>query len=201
MDVKEQDMNLVNKLKVEMEIVLQENSELERRLSGIVAIATGQQPEESPTDMKDAATPSPKREQVFWSSDEMMSLYRHRQAIGRNDWAKIVATGDIPNRSSAQIQSKWDSSTKNKRFNPLEKSFKDGNAKVAKKTTEDVKVVGTVTDYKMDAETREGTWTITYEDGTTEEMKKDGLLAALDLFDDKKQVMEELETGTLDYAA
>ena len=51
------------------------------------------------------------------------------------------------------------------------------------KETEEGKLVGTVTDYDMDTETREGSWTITWQDGTTETIKKDSLLAALDLYD------------------
>lgn len=129
---------------------------------------------------KKSVAPIPKKERCEnnpWSSEEMMTLYKSRHEIGSNDWKKIGASGKIPNKSDHQIAMKWQTNSKAKRHNPLEKAFKDVNAKVAKG-----ELVGTVTDYVMDTETREGTWTITYVDGTTEEMKRDELLAAVDVY-------------------
>ena len=80
------------------------------------------------------------------------------------------------------MSSKWQQVNNAKHFNALEKAFKDARAKVAKETEEGT-LVGTVTSYNMDATTREGTWIITWQDGTTEEVKKEGLITALDVFD------------------
>jgi hypothetical protein len=118
----------------------------------------------------------------LWSNDEMRILYRLRHAIGISNWIGIAATGMIPNKTIPQMTQKWSISLKNKWHNPLERAFKDGRAKVAKQIGDDM-LTGIVTDYDTDTETCEGIWTISYEDGTTEVMKKKGLLAALDLYD------------------
>jgi|Transcript_32530 hypothetical protein len=110
----------------------------------------------------------------------MSILYRLRHAIaGISDWVGIAA---IPNKTIPQMTKKWSISLKNKWCNPLERAFKDGRAKVAKQIGDDM-LTGIVSDYDTDTETCEGIWTISYEDGTTEVMKKEGLLAALDLYD------------------
>ena len=96
----------------------------------------------------------------------------------------IAKTGKIPNKSANDMSLKWRVSDKlTKSCNPLEKAFKDSNAKVAK-NTEVGTIVGTVTGYDMDTETREGTWIITWQDGTTNVVKKEGLIAALNVYDD-----------------
>lgn len=184
-------------MKQDMENVLDENGELERRLSGIVAMATageGQQPEKDIKDVPAAVaaavvTPTPKRDQrARWYSDEMMPLYRLCHSIGSNasDWETIVATGEIPNKTGQQMANKWQTANKTPKYNPLEKAFSDANAKVAKQVG-DVKVVGTVTNYVMDEKSREGTWIIMWGDGTVEPIKKDGLFAALDLYGEMKK--------------
>jgi hypothetical protein len=187
----------LEQMKQDLATVLDENGEMERRLSGIVAMATGEQPqqqqqqeqleEERVQEVAVAVTPTLKKEpRARWHSDEMMNLYRLCHSIGSNDWEKIVATGEIPNKTGQQMSSKWSDARKCKKYNPLEKAFSDAKAQVAKQIG-DVKVVGTVVDYVLDEKSREGTWTIVWGDGTAEEITKDKLLSSLNLYDEMKK--------------
>ena len=133
----------------------------------------------SADEQEQQVTVKPRAEAYRWSDQEMMILYRLSFHKG---WAEIVASGKIPNKSASEMSRKWNYARRCKNYHPLEWAFVDAVAMVATQTGDRI-IIRTGTGYDMDNATREGTWTITWQDGRMENTKKEGLLVALNVYD------------------
>jgi len=125
-----------------------------------------------------------KSNQGTWSQEEMCTLFRERNRLGKNNWIEIAK--HIPGKDNMQIFRKWKKSTKTTKTNALEASCVGMN--VALDSGTGSVIYGSITAYEMDQETCVGTWTVIYNDGgKAPPMSKSEILAALDLYDEKKK--------------
>lgn len=125
-----------------------------------------------------------RKEDNKWTREECVKFFREqgqRSHYGKNDWTEIAKL--IPGKGNGDLARKWKGAKATKTFNALERACVD--EKVASEPVPGTVLYGTITGYKMDQETHEGTWTVTYDDGQVGKMNKRQVLAAMNLHDEK----------------